>query len=115
MWYLRGFPVFAIGKDQSNISGIDILASRQPYRPQQAALAQCLTKRPAGAVPRIGKDTAETRARGDDAVDLLDCDLRLCQSCPPILRHTSPRHALGIVCSAFGQEEPQSNHHRNFA
>jgi hypothetical protein len=38
------------------------------------------------------------------AVDLFDRDLRLRQSAPPILRHTRPRHALGIFCPAFGQE-----------
>jgi hypothetical protein len=64
-----GPPGLRDGEDQSNVGGIDILASRQPYRPQQTALAQSLTERPAGAVPRIGKDTAETHARGDDAVD----------------------------------------------
>lgn len=39
------------GEDQVNIGGIDVLASRQTHRPQQTALAQSLTERPAGAVP----------------------------------------------------------------
>ena len=70
---------FRDGEDQSDVGGIDVLASRHPYRPSQAALAQSLTERPAGAVPGIGKDAAETRARDDDAVDLLDRYFRLCQ------------------------------------
>src|ERR1700690_4335117 len=89
------------GEDQSNIGGVDILASRQTYRPLETALAQSPTERPARAVPRIGKDTAETHARGDDAVDLLDRDLGLRQSGLSILRHTGPRHALGIICPSF--------------
>ena len=103
MWYLRGFPAFATGKIRVT-SAERRSASRQPHRPLQTTLAQSLTERPTGAVPRIGKDASETRARGDDAVDLLDRDLRLCQSGPPIFWHTSPRHALGIICPAFGQE-----------
>src|ERR1700691_3255522 len=91
------------GEDQSTIAGINVLASRQTHPPPQTALTQSLTERPAGAVPGIGKDAAETRARGDDAVDLLDRDLRLCQSGPPILRHARPRHALGIICPALGR------------
>src|SRR5271154_6569864 len=87
-------------ENQSNVGGINVLASRQTHRPQQTALTQSLTKRPAGAVPGIGKDAAETRARGDDAVDLFDRDLRLRQSAPPMLRHTRPRHALGIFYPA---------------
>ena len=39
------------GEDQGNVGGIDVLASRQTHRPQQTALAQSLTERPAGAVP----------------------------------------------------------------
>ena len=38
------------GEDQGNVGGIDVLASRQTHRPQQAAHAQSLTERPAGAV-----------------------------------------------------------------
>jgi hypothetical protein len=38
MWYLRGFPVFAIWEDQGNVGGIDVLAPRQTHRPQQTAL-----------------------------------------------------------------------------
>ena len=60
------------GEDQSNLGGIDVLASRQTHRPPQTALAQSLTERPARAIPRIGKDTTETRARGDDAVLVVD-------------------------------------------
>ena len=39
------------GEDQGNVGGINVLASRQTHRPQQTALAQSLTERPAGAVP----------------------------------------------------------------
>jgi len=39
------------GEDQGNVGGIDVLASRQTHCPQQTALAQSLTERPAGAVP----------------------------------------------------------------
>ena len=39
------------GEDQGNVGGIDVLAPRQTHRPQQTALAQSLTERPAGAVP----------------------------------------------------------------
>jgi len=46
-----GLAGFRDGENQSNIGGIDILASRHPYCPQQTALVQSLTKRPAGAVP----------------------------------------------------------------
>ncbi len=42
--------------------------------------------------------TTETRTGGDDAIDLLDRNLRLCQSSLSILRHTGPRHALRIIC-----------------
>ena len=49
------------GEDQSNVGEINVLASRQTRRPQQTALTQSLTERPAGAVPGIGKDAAETR------------------------------------------------------
>jgi hypothetical protein len=49
------------GEDQSNVGEINVLASRQTRRPQQTALTQSLTERAAGAVPRIGKEAAETR------------------------------------------------------
>ena len=64
-------------KDQSDVGGIDILAPRQPDRPLETALAQSLTERPAGAVSRIGEDATEARARGDDAINLLDRAFRL--------------------------------------
>src|ERR1700760_663839 len=35
-------------ENQSNVGGINVLASRQTDRPQQTALTQSLTKRPAG-------------------------------------------------------------------
>jgi hypothetical protein len=35
-------------ENQSNVGGINVLASRQTDRPQQAAFAQSLTERPAG-------------------------------------------------------------------
>ena len=54
-------------------------------------------------------------ARGDDVVDLFDGDLRLAQRGPPVLRNARLRHALGIACPAFGQEEPQPQHHWNLA
>ena len=60
MLYLPGLPAFAT-EDQSNVGEINVLASRQTRRPQQTALTQSLTERAAGAVPRIGKDAAETR------------------------------------------------------
>src|SRR5665213_2140776 len=68
------------GEDQGNVGGINVLASRQTHCPQQTALAQSLTERTAGAVPCIGKNTAEAGTGGDDAVDLLDRNFRLCQS-----------------------------------
>ncbi len=103
------------GKDQSDVGGIDILAPRQPDRPLETALAQSLTERPAGALSRTGEDATEARARGDDAVNLLDCDFRLRQCVPSFLWHASPRHALGIACPVFEEEQPQANHHRDLA
>ena len=70
---------------QDNVGGIDILARRQTHRPLRTTLTQSLTERCAGTVPRIGKRTAETRTGGDDAVDLLDHNLRLVRAGLPIL------------------------------
>ena len=101
MLYLRGFPTLATGKIESDVGGINVLASRQAYRPLETALAQSLPERPAGSIPRIGKDASEPRAGGDDAVDLFDSDLRLRQCGPAIPRHVGPRHALGIIRPAL--------------
>src|SRR5271154_4789465 len=43
------------GEDQSNIGGINVLASRQTHPPPQTALTQSLTERAAGAVPGIAR------------------------------------------------------------
>ena len=70
------------GEGHGDVGRIDVLALRQPDRPLETALAQSLTERPAGAVSRIGEDAAKARARGDDAVNLLDRDFRL-RPCGP--------------------------------
>ncbi len=103
------------GEDQGDIGRIDVLTPRQPDRPQQAALAQGLTERSAGAVPGISQHAAKAGTGGDHTVDLLDGDLRLCQGDLPILGDARPRHPLGIVRPGLGQEEPQADHHRHLA
>ena len=50
-------------EDQTDIGGIDVLTTRQPYRPFETALAQNLTESPAGAVSGIGEDAAENARR----------------------------------------------------
>src|SRR3974377_617009 len=92
------------GEDQGNVGGVNVLASRHAHRPTQAALPQSPTESPAERITLSGKHTAETCTGGDDAVDLLDRNFRLCQSSLSILRHTGPRHALRIICPTLGQE-----------
>ena len=103
------------GEDQGDIGRVDVLTPRQPDRPQQAALAQGLTERSARAVSGIGQHAAKAGTGGDDAVNLLDGDLRLCQSDLPIPGDARPGHPLGIVRPGLGKEEPQADHHRHLA
>ena len=112
---LAALAGFGDGEDQGDLGGIDVLASRQPHGPEQAAFAQRLTEWPTGAVTGIGQHAAETRAGGDHAIDLLDRDLRLCQSDLPILGNTRLGHPLGIRRPGLGQEKAQADHHRHFA
>jgi hypothetical protein len=103
------------GEDQGDIGRINVMAPRQPHRPPQAALAQGLAERSAGAVPGIGEHAAKAGTGGDDTVDLLDGDLRFCQSDLPIFGNARPRHSIGVVRPGLGKEEPQPHHHRHFA
>ena len=105
MLYLRGLPGNGDRKDQSDVGGIDVLAPRQPDRPFETALAQSLTERPAGAVSQIGEDATEARARGDDAVNLLDRDFRLCQC----VRLSSGTRARAMRSGSFVQSSGRNS------
>src|SRR6478752_7743613 len=92
-------------EDQGNVGGLDVLAPRQTHRPLQTALAQSLTERSAGAVPRIGKHTAETHTGGDDAVDLRQGNLWLGPRCAVLDWNTGALQTHRITRPTLGNEE----------
>ena len=49
-------------EDQADVGRIDVLASREPDRPQQAALAQGLAEGAARSISRVGKHATEPHA-----------------------------------------------------
>ena len=115
-------------EDQSDVRPIDILAPRYADRPEQATLAQSPAERPARPPSTarlrqalrincagIGQHAAEAGARGDNTINLLDGDLRLCQGDLALLGNPGAVHAPGITRPALGQEQAQTHHHRHFA
>lgn len=95
-------PTPGLGKDQSDIDQIDVLAPRQTDCPGEATCAQSMAERPARSLTRVGQYAAEADACSSHSIDLRDGDVRLAQGDPPIIRHTGTCHAVSIARPSLG-------------